>query len=376
MNIVSYVRHFGEKRFSEEPFNCIDALILSQMSYINFDLIIPEMGFVKLKDLKGLKNKDLYFDSVDYLNNKRLFKMMVKSKRYRSVKVGYFRKSFIDKERTNKQFVAVTFILQNRTGFISFRGTDISMVGWREDLYIAYRDNVPGAQDAVEYVNNATSLFKGKFYIGGHSKGGNLAVHASLNMDRKLDDRLIKVYSFDGPGFRKRIQEHEGYPFVKDKVEKYLTSNDMIGVIYNNIENAKIVYSYGVLLGGHDPYRWYIEKKNVDFMYTKDRSFMSKQYEEALMGWLTSMSDDDKSLAVHIIFDMMGESENVYDLLLNAARLVVSGRRNWEEYSPRQRIKAREIFRKLGRFFLHAYSPRRFLKEKFGPKPDPETEDN
>lgn len=364
MNIKGYVKSFGNKSFAVLPFNAVDALILSQMSYVNFNYLIPDMGFVKLKDLHINKEqkKEIFFDSVDYHDNYSTFKYMMESTRYKNIKVGYFR--CFDDKKHNKQFTAVTFILPNRSGFISFRGTDISMSGWREDFYIAFRDHVPGAKDAVEYVNNATTLFKGNFYLGGHSKGGNLAVYSSLNMKKRLDNRLLKVYSFDGPGFRNRIQDHPSYPRVDGKIEKYLTSNDMIGVIYNNIKEAKIVYSYGVLLGGHDPFRWLVDPINVDFVYTKDRSFMSKQYEEALMNWLTSMSDEDKALAVHIIFEMMGESENVYDLLLNSARLIVSGKKKWEEYTPQQRIQAREIFKKLGKYFLSAYSPLRFFRTK------------
>ena len=86
------------------------------------------------------------------------------------------------------------------------------------------------------------------------------------------------------------------------------------------------------------------------------------------MGWLAEMDDDDKALAVHIIFEMMGESKTVYDLLLNAGRLALSGKKTWDNYSPRQRDRAREIFKKLGKYFLSAYSPRRFLKERFAPK--------
>ena len=362
MNLVSYVKEFGEKTFSVEPFNDIDALILSQMSYINYNLLIPDMGFVKFKDILLFDSRDIYIDSADYFNNRTMLKLMMKCARYKNVKVGYFRQSF--SKKTNKQFVAVTYILPNHTGFIAYRGTDMSLVGWKEDLYIAYRDHVPAAKDALNYLNDAVTLFKGDFYVGGHSKGGNLSVYATLHMPKKLNDRLVKVYSFDGPGFRTKIQECKNYPFIKDKIQKYLTSNDMIGVIYNNNENAKIVFSSGVLLGGHDPYRWQIDKNKVDFVYTKDRSYASKQYEEALMGWLTSMSDEDKELAVHIIFEMMGESKTVYDLLLNAGRLVISGRRRWENYTPQQRTQAREIFKKLGKYFLSAYSPKRFLGQK------------
>ena len=369
MNIISYVRRFGHKSFSELPFNDVDGLILSQLSYVNFHLVTPESGFIKLKTIKGTHEIDLedfYYGSVDAKNNEKLLKLCVKCKRYRNVQVGYPRADF-DASK-NKQFYAVTFLMPHNIGFISFRGTDITMVGWREDFYIAYRDTIPGQEDAVDYIKTVTKLFQGNFYVGGHSKGGNLSLYACLNMYKKLQARLIKVYSYDGPGFKNAIKEHPNYEVIKSKAVKFLTSNDMIGVVYNNIETAKIVYSNGILLGGHDPFRWMVDFNKIDFVYAKNRSYMSRKYEEALMSWLTQVDEEDKRIAVHVIFEMMGDSTNVYDLLLKAGRLILNGKKTWSEYTPQQRIKARETFKKLGKYFLSAYSPKTFLKEKFASK--------
>ena len=369
MNIISYVRAFGHKSFSELPFNNIDGLILSQMSYINFHLISAESGFIKFKSLKNnpmLNNKELYFGSVDAKDNEKIFKLLIKCRRFRNVQFGYPRADF--DEKTHKQFYAVTFLMPHNIGFISFRGTDITMVGWREDFYIAYRDTIPGQEDAVEYIKTVTKLFQGNFYVGGHSKGGNLSIYACLNMYKKLCPRLINVFSYDGPGFKNTIKEHPHYDLIKPKVVKFLTSNDMIGVIYNNVDNAKVVYSNGILLGGHDPFRWMVDFTKIDFVYAKDRSFMSKKYEEALMSWLTTVDEQDKRLAVHVIFEMLGDSKNVYDLLLKSGRLIINGKKTWDEYTPQQRMKARETFKILGKYFIAAYSPKRFLIEKFAPK--------
>ena len=377
MNIINYARAFGNKTFSELPFNYVDGLILSQMSYINFHLFSIESGFTKLKSLKNnplLDNKDLYFGSVDAKDDEKLFKLMINSRRYKNIEFGYPRLSF--DEKSHKQFYAVTFLMPHNIGFISFRGTDITMVGWREDFYIAYRDSIPGQEDALEYIKMVTKLFQGNFYVGGHSKGGNLSIYACLNMYKKLHPRLINVFSYDGPGFKDAIKDHPNYELLKPKVVKFLTSNDMIGVIYNNVENAKVVYSYGILLGGHDPFRWMVDPNKIDFVYAKDRSFMSKKYEEGLMSWLNTVDEEDKRLAVHVIFEMLGDSTNVYDLLLKSGRLVVRGKKTWDEYTPQQRMRARETFKKLAKYLIAAYSPKRFLQEKFLPKAIEEKHEN
>ena len=285
---------------------------------------------------------------------------MLASKRYQNIKVGFP----ISSKQHLKQFYAVTFVLPHRVAFISYRGTDVTINGWKEDLIIAYREGIPTQKDAVEYFKDAISCFKGQFYIGGHSKGGSLAFYAAMTMTRTLEKRLIKAYSFDGPGIREDLSSYPAYKRVREKLVKYITSNDMIGVIYNQVPEAKIVYSPGILLGGHDVFAWQIDLIKGDFFYMKDRSAFSKGHEEALMNWLVEMDDKDKKFAVEVLCDFFGDSKTVYDLLLNASRNLMFGKKKWEAYTPEQKEKAKEIFKRLGKYYLQAYSPKRFLKPK------------
>ena len=362
MNILGYAKHNKDKDFIELPFNDVDALILAELAYVNFDLAIGNYDFVAFKDIVVADPKAFYYGSVDYAMNEKLFDVLKESKRYQDVKVGFPRAS-ID-EKKDKQFFAITFLLPNRIAYVAYRGTDISILGWKEDLMLAYKDTMPGQADAEAYIKDISKLFTGKFYLGGHSKGGNLALFTALHMGIRLENRLIKVYSFDGPGFRKDIKLMESFERIKDKVVKILTSNDMVGVIYNGVPNPKVIFSTGILLGGHAPFRWQISSAKNDFIYTKDRILFSKLNEEALMNWLTEMSDEDKKLAVHVLLDVLSECETVYDLLLKAGRVIANGKKTFENYSPEQREKAIEIYKRLGKYFLAAYSPRQYLLAK------------
>ena len=361
MNIVQYVKQYGNKKFSEFPFNEVDALIFSELSYMNFDMYIKDMHFISLKKLKILDKKNFYFGSVDAYDNRRLLEAMQKSKRYGDVKAGFCR-SYIDTHKQNyMQFFAMTLIMPDRTAFISYRGTDISILGWKEDLYLAYQASMPGQERAVNYLKEATTLFTGGFYVGGHSKGGNLAIYSALHMGKKLEKRLIKGYSFDGPGFKKDISHMESYQRINHKLEKFLTTHDMIGVIYNKAQNPKIVYSNGILLGGHDPFFWSVGRYTGTFNYAKDRSIDSKNSEEALMNWLENESEESKKLAVHILFSIFGESRTIYDVLLNASRLIANRKHLFDDYTQEEKEQAKEIYRRLGRYYLTSYSPKRFL---------------
>ena len=367
MNILGYAKHNKDKDFIDLPFNDVDALILAELAYVNFDLAVGNYDFVPFKDVVIKDAKDFYYGSVDYALNEKLFDILKTSKRYQDVKVGFCRSSIDEKKA--KQFFALTFLLPNRIAYVAFRGTDVSILGWKEDLMIAYKDGIPGQEDAVKYIKDISKLFTGKFYIGGHSKGGNLALYSALHMGPRLENRLIKVYSFDGPGFRKDIKLLESFERIKDKVVKYLTSNDMVGVIYNGVPNPKVIFSTGILLGGHGPFRWQINSFTNDFIYTSDRILFSHLNEKALMEWLREMSDEDKKMAVDVLLDVLSECETVYDLLLKAGRIITHGKETFENYSPYQREKAKEIYKRLGQYFLAAYSPRQYLLAKKNQSP-------
>ena len=361
MRIIQYVRTFGNKKFSEVPFNEVDALIFAELAYINFDLSNAKIDFVKLKNLKIYDEKNFYEGSVDKSFNKRLLRMMIKSTRYRNVQVGYCQT--VTDEKEGLQFSALTLIMPDRQGYIAYRGTDTTLLGWKEDMFLAFQDHMPGQETAVQYIKEIVKLFKGNFYVGGHSKGGNLAVWAALHMGQKYEERLNHVYSFDGPGFRTSIRNMASFKRIEHKMTKFLTTHDMIGVVYNNAKNPKIVLSSGILLGGHDPFFWLVDSNAMTFKYAKDRSILSKGSEEALMNWLQNEPDDNKRLAVHVIFDLFGTSKTIYDLLLNASRLLVNSKKVIQGYSDEQREAAKEIFKKLGKYYLAAYNPKKFLNK-------------
>lgn len=354
MNILGYAKKVMDQKFDALPFSNVDALILAELSYLNFYQIIEEEDFIRFADVETDDKKSFYASSFDAVNNRRLFELIQHSQRYKDIEVGFCK--FYDNLKDKTQFYAVTFLLPDGKGYISYRGTDVSINGWREDFLIAYQEQIPGVPLAAKYIREACKKFDGDFYVGGHSKGGNLAVYSALNLDEKSIKRIIKIYSFDGPGSKKEITDFKHWETIVPKIEKYITVNDMIGVVYNKIKTAKIVNSSGILLGGHDLFTWPIDGKTLDFKYTKDRSFISKSHEEALMNWLVNMTSSEKQLAVDILCEFFGESETIFDLLLKAGRNVSSGKSKWNSYPIEERERAKMIFKKLAKYYLEAYS--------------------
>jgi len=295
ININTYVKRFGNRTLDKHPFNDIDGLIFSQLSMINFETLLQDKETIALKDIVFANYRNTIYGSPDARANGIMLKNMMKAPRYRDTKVGYIRRYF--SEEVANQFYAVTFILPNDTFFISFRGTDITIIGWKEDLYLTFMDKIPSHDQALAYTEEVLSKLSGQFYIGGHSKGGNLAVYSALNMNP------------DG------IEQYPNYKNVEKKIKKFITHRDLIGLIFKDVPKYKIVYSNGALLGGHDPFAWRINENTGRFVLKRQCSTRSQVYALAINSWLLKMSKEDRELGTNALIAIVGKSKNIYDLL-------------------------------------------------------------
>ena len=163
------------------------------------------------------------------------------------------------------QFAAMTFDLPDGSSYIAFRGTDATIVGWKEDFNMAFQYPVPSQAEAADYLNEAARHCRGKLYVGGHSKGGNLAVYAAANCRPDVSARLARVFSHDGPGFLEQALQSEAFRQVLPKIEKTLPQSSMIGMLLEHQENYKIVKSSSISIWQHNPFSW--EINGDDFSY-------------------------------------------------------------------------------------------------------------
>ena len=353
MNINSYIRYYGNKTFEENPFNDVDALILAEFSYVNMELLFPDgcdQVCLKNIDIKRLK-KDVFYGSVDASYNKTLLKNMSQSIRYKDLIVTEVENRF-SKEEIN-QFYAFTIILPNGDLYISFRGTDITLIGWKENFLITYQTTMLAQIQSVSYVERVLEKYpNSKFYMGGHSKGGNLAFYAALHMENEYADRMINAYSFDGPGFREGISQLETYESRIDRLIKYRTYNDVIGSFFNNMEKYKTVHSTGLLFGGHDTFFWQINPVNGKFLYAKDTSYWSKMYSKRFMNWLDTLSFDDRALATDALFEIFKENNTVIDLAKNLGKNIATSKKALSRYSKDEQKRLKTILKTLFKYMM------------------------
>ena len=245
-NYLDYVKT-NQQSFKEKPLTEVDSLIFSCLSYFHFTHLTFK---TKIKNLNP--TLDLIIQK-----NKRgisLLKEVIKSKRFNEVEIIFSHEDTSEKE--DKQFAATTFLLPNNEMYIAFRGTDATLIGWEEDFNMAFMLPVPSQEEALKYTNKIISIIPRKFYLGGHSKGGNLSVYtASMLQDTT---NLIKVYSHDGPGFLKEFLTSSNYLKITPKLEKTVPSSSIIGMLLYANEHYKIIKSSNKGLLEHDPNSWLV----------------------------------------------------------------------------------------------------------------------
>ena len=351
MNINSYIKKFGKFAFEERPFNHVDALVLCELSMFSFESVLGDDESIQLKDL-DLENhiKEMVYDSPDRRFNKNQIRAMVESPRYRDLAVKYIRREF-SIELVN-QFYAITIVFPNGDFFVSFRGTDISMIGWKEDFLLATQDTFLAQHQALEYLKDVINKEKGDFYIGGHSKGGNVAFYSALHLNEEESKRVKEIYSFDGPGIKKDIKELPGYPYVIDKMIKFRTHNNMIGSMYNQFDKYKVVHSPGLLFGGHDVYYWQVSSKTGDFVYAKDVSSVSKRYMKRFMNWVESLPVEDRKLATDTLFVVFHDCNDIYDLAKYWVKDLINIKKSLKHYSQEDQDKLKNIFKTLLKYLF------------------------
>lgn len=314
-HMVSYLKRQGDNTFEEEGFNEVDALILSQFVYLKFDDVIPAVSDKKdsiyLYEVSNRMDYGKVFSDERYVKeNKELFKAMVDSRRYRNMRMNYF--CNITSIVAETQFAAITCFLENGPVVVVYRGTDETLVGWKEDFNMFFKEPVMGQELSGLYLRQICNLVGDKIILTGHSKGGNFAVYAAMNADENVQDRIDKVFSFDSPGFRPEILESIDFNKIKPKIIKFLPKASFFGMILQSEEKYYVVDCAGKGLGQHIPFTWQIEGNN--FKRVDELEKGSLLLNETFNEWLYGLSDEELHAFAEIWYNILRQA-NVTTLL-------------------------------------------------------------
>ena len=311
-NILTYMKWRGDLTLKEAPFNEIDALILSEMVYIRLDEIAPgiregEITIREAAEKYEITDGRKFFY---YAQKEELFLEMAKSRRFGDLKIGNYVSVTDVGQQT--QFAAMQVVLAPRTYFVVYRGTDESIVGWREDFNMSYMIPVPAQKSAVEYLESIATDRQGTYYLGGHSKGGNLAIYAGVFCAPKYQKRIGKIYSFDGPGFQSNTVPQEAYQTVEDRIESYVPISSIVGILMEHQENYKVVQSKGIPLRQHEGLTWQLD--GPTFALAEETTGFSQSFSVTVMEWMQQVPPTDRMDMVNSVFDAF-EEVGIYSVM-------------------------------------------------------------
>ena len=300
-NILTYIKWRGDLPFSKVPFNEVDNLVFCTLSYLRFQGV---WNLTRKKSLAIKEASDLFFsqDQKQYRSEDDLIllQQMADSIRYGSVRI----QSYVDHidEEQQKQFSAVTFRFHGSDVYIAYRGTDNTLVGWKEDFNMTFMDTVPSQLEAASYLENIAAHTSGKLYIGGHSKGGNLAVYASASVSETIQNRIVSIYNNDGPGFCQAMLERDGYKHILSKVHSYVPQSSVVGMLLNHEEAYHVVKSTQISLWQHDPYSWQVVGSAFQTLTTVDTS--SILMDKTMKNWLSDLSVEQRATFIDAMYEV------------------------------------------------------------------------
>lgn len=306
-NIIDYVKNIGNKTLEQLEFNEVDNLILSRFAYFPFDNIMEQDEVLTIKELsERFEKANIEEMEILWKDDIELFPLMGKSKRFgEMLATKYINK--IDKIQ-EKQFSAITVLMPDDTIFISYRGTDYTLIGWKEDLYMTFKNHIESQKDAVKYLQIIAEKYPKKIRLGGHSKGGNLAIYAATFIEDEIKDRIINIYNNDGPGFNEEITKTKEYKKIIRKAHTYIPQSTIIGRLLNQEGEYSVVKSKQIGIMQHELYSWQIIDDK--FEYLEDLTKQSKIAEKTIKGWMNSIEPQKRKQFIDVLFEMLSKTES------------------------------------------------------------------
>ncbi|MBQ6438605.1 MAG: DUF2974 domain-containing protein [Mogibacterium sp.] len=305
-DIFDYLKWRGDVPFTVDPFNEVDNLVLAELAYADFNGVLSDsfrrvsLRTADKKYFEMHSREEAEKSSNHFVKAPILMDGMLSGCRFCDMKlIKYLDVINADKDM---QISAVTCLLNDGSAYVAFRGTDTTVVGWKEDFNMSYLPDTAGQLTAMCYLNEIGAEFKGPIRVGGHSKGGNFAVYASAFCNKEVQDRIIKVYTNDGPGFRSEVMSREGYKRILPKVLSIVPETSIIGMLLTNKLKHIVVKSNEKGINQHYATSWQIERNR--FVETNP-SAIGLLIKDSQQDWLSKISDESREMFVNTLFSLL-----------------------------------------------------------------------
>lgn len=307
-NFLTYIQTALDT-WDERPFSSVDSLVLSWLAYYRLPADCYAAATWEGADVRDLLRLECRESMTGELWDPQaswdLLVAVCASPRYRGLRVCGYRTAF--DAAAEEQFAAMTFRLTDGSAYVAFRGTDSTMVGWKEDFNMSFRCPVPSQTTAKVYLESAAAALSGPLMCGGHSKGGNLAVYAASMCDSAVRERLVRVYSHDGPGFNEAFLGGAEYRALAaaGKIDKTLPRSSVIGMIFEHQEDYAVVESCDFGLLQHNPFSWVVPRGSTDFSYCEGLSAGARYMDDTLATWVAGVTPAERGRFIDELFGVL-----------------------------------------------------------------------
>lgn len=353
-DILDYISWRGDLSWARSPFCPVDALALSALAYIHFEGVVPE-GLDSPVPLRQAAERYLALPPgrrgrFRCGRDLALLRALGEAPRFAGAELCCRAGRFAPEEET--QFAALAVLLGDGSAYLAFRGTDATLVGWKEDFNMSFMDLVPAQILAAEYAGGFAGGFPGPLRLGGHSKGGNLAVVGAALCPVKVRDRVEVVYSFDGPGFNPYLLARPGYQELRTRIRSFVPRSSVVGLLLTHEEPHTVVQSSQQGLFQHDLYSWQI--LGPDFLRLEEVDAGSRLIDRALKDWLAGLTRQERETVVDTLYGLLScQDAKMVREALEPANLA-SALRAVREADPKDLLTVASSLARLARAALRA----------------------
>ena len=316
-DFFDYLDWRGDLPMEAVPPNAVDTLILSELCYMDFtglvreDFLYPVPLKVAAEAFLALPDRE---DRVRVKKDLDLLARCAESPRFAGLRLVFYRNELLP--QLQSQFAAVTWLLPDGTALITFRGTDMSLAGWKEDFNMSFQPTVPAQEKALRYLEAFARCHTGSIALAGHSKGGNMAVFAAAQTQPELQERITAVHNHDGPGFPRTMMTDPGYRAMLPKIRTFVPESSVVGMLLEHEEPYTVIKSRQVSLLQHEPYSWVILGGGFDTVEQVDDS--SRFLDRTIKTWLAETTPESRNEFVDAVYELLtiGQVEDLRQVIL------------------------------------------------------------
>ena len=350
-HLIDYLEKVENLTFDQEPLNILDKVCINEIGYLTYEKWLTASDLKKSINLHDFaEGKELNPDYSFMVTKERveLAEAMVRSRRFASLSLSNYR-SVLDKE-VEKQFAAMIFSLSELDYHqLVFRGTDDSVIGWKEDFQLTYSREIPAHRSAMTFLEDHLPNLSGRITVSGHSKGGNLALYSAVQSSTALREKIAELLLLDSPGLMKSLLEKPSYQELKAKMIVIRPQDSVVGVMLYWDRPAQLVAAEGIGFAQHNALTWEVDLTTNDFVYEDQPTELSQRLEETFQEWIETLPNQELKQVCDLVFDTILDSgiESLDDIGIQALPQIGQMLQGFGNLSDKQKNVLQDGFNQL-----------------------------